>query len=87
MPGAMYADKILIESSAMKELFADHLTAFAGEDTRAVWNEKIEPVCAFLGVENCQETPENRRRAEKNTSLLHLVKMNFLRIRLLHLIK
>lgn len=40
MPGAMYADKILIESSAMKELFADHLTTFAGEDTRAVWNEK-----------------------------------------------
>ena len=74
MPGAMYADKILIESSAMKELFADHLTAFAGEDTRAVWNEKIEPVCAFLGVENCQETPENRNGQKK--TLLYCIGEN-----------
>lgn len=49
MPGAMYADRILIESPAMKALFVNHLTAFAGEDTKEVWTDKVMTIAAFSG--------------------------------------
>ena len=49
MPGAMYADRILIESPAMKALFVNHLTAFAGEDTKEVWADKVMTISAFSG--------------------------------------
>ena len=74
MPGAMYADKILIESPAMKKLFADYLTAFAGEDTRAVWNEKLEAIRAFCGGENRGKVPAERDGQEK--TLLYCIGEN-----------
>lgn len=71
MPGAMYADRILIESSAMKALFVNHLTAFAGEDTKEVWTDKVMTIAAFLGesaqpgqpVQNgqCSQTPPKKK--------------------------
>lgn len=71
MPGAMYADKILIESGAMKELFVNHLTAFAGEDTKEVWADKVMTISAFSGesaqtgqpVQNgqCGQTPQKKK--------------------------
>ena len=65
VPGAMYADKILIESGAMKELFVNHLTAFAGKGTRAVWNEKIETIGAFTGTEDLKENREDGAQADR----------------------
>lgn len=65
VPGAMYADKILIESGAMKELFVNHLTAFAGKDTRAVWNEKIQIIGAFTGTEDLKENREDGVQADR----------------------
>lgn len=71
MPGAMYADRILIESPAMKALFVNHLTAFAGEDTKEVWTDKVMTIAAFLGesaqpgqpVQNgqCGHTPPKKK--------------------------
>ena len=71
VPGTMYADKILIESGAMKELFVNHLTAFAGEDTKEVWDDKVMTIAAFLGesaqtgqpVQNgqCGQTPPKKK--------------------------
>lgn len=71
VPGAMYADKILIESGAMKELFVNHLTAFAGEDTKEVWADKVMTISAFSGesaqtgqpVQNgqCGQTPPKKK--------------------------
>lgn len=71
VPGTMYADKILIESGAMKELFVNHLTAFAGEDTKEVWTDKVMTIAAFLGesaqpgqpVQNgqCGHTPPKKK--------------------------
>lgn len=85
MPGAMYADKILIESGAMKELFVNHLTAFAGEDTKEVWADKVMTISAFSGesaqtgqpVQNgqCGQTPP------KKSCYTALVKMNFMKMR------
>ena len=71
VPGTMYADKILIESGAMKELFVNHLTAFAGEDTKEVWDDKVMTISAFSGesaqtgqpVQNgqCGQTPPKKK--------------------------
>ena len=71
MPGAMYADRILIESLAMKALFVNHLTAFAGEDTKEVWADKVMTISAFSGesaqtgqpVQNgqCGQTPPKKK--------------------------
>ena len=71
MPGAMYADRILIESPAMKALFVNHLTAFAGEDTKEVWADKVMTISAFSGesaqtgqpVQNgqCGQTPPKKK--------------------------
>ena len=71
MPGAMYADRILIESPAMKALFVNHLTAFAGEDTKEVWTDKVMTIAAYLGesaqpgqpVQNgqCGHTPPKKK--------------------------
>lgn len=81
----MYADKILIESGAMKELFVNHLTAFAGEDTKEVWADKVMTISAFSGesaqtgqpVQNgqCGQTPP------KKSCYTALVKMNFMKMR------
>lgn len=85
VPGTMYADKILIESGAMKELFVNHLTAFAGEDTKEVWDDKVMTISAFSGesaqtgqpVQNgqCGQTPP------KKSCYTALVKMNFMKMR------
>lgn len=71
MPGAMYADRILIESPAMKALFVNHLTAFAGKDTKEVWADKVMTISAFSGesaqtgqpVQNgqCGQTPPKKK--------------------------
>ena len=58
VPGAMYADKILIESGAMKELFVNHLTAFAGEDTK-----EVRTACSKRSVRS--------DTAEKKAVILH----------------
>lgn len=79
MPGAMYADKILIESSAMKELFVNHLIAFAGEDTRLVWNEKIETISTFVGTDNFKEVLQEKNRQmeqAKQKTLLYCIGEN-----------
>ena len=68
MPGAMYADRILIESPAMKALFVNHLTAFAGEDTKEVWTDKVMTIAAFSGESaqtgqngQCGQTPPKKK--------------------------
>lgn len=41
MPGVVNADRVIVQSENMKRLYVEKLTEFAGEDTRAVWEEKI----------------------------------------------
>ncbi len=40
-PGVVYADKVLVQSENIKDRYIKKLTAFAGEDTRSVWENKI----------------------------------------------
>ena len=41
MPGVVSADKIVVQSEQMRKVYIKKLTEFAGEDTAAVWEEKI----------------------------------------------
>lgn len=43
MPGAVYADTVIVQSENMKQMYVEKLTEFAGEDTREHWQEKIKP--------------------------------------------
>lgn len=42
MPGVINADKVIVQSENMKQLYIEKLTEFAGEDTRSIWESKIE---------------------------------------------
>lgn len=52
MPGATYADKILISSENMRALYVDYLTDFAGEGTKYIWEEKLIEKYRFMNKEN-----------------------------------
>ena len=41
MPGVVNADKVIVQSENMKQLYVDKLTEFAGADTREIWEKKI----------------------------------------------
>lgn len=41
-PGLMYADKILLDSENMRSIYINILSEFAGEDTRELWEQRIE---------------------------------------------
>lgn len=41
VPGVVNADKVIVQSENMKQLYVDKLTEFAGADTRKTWEEKI----------------------------------------------
>ncbi len=41
VPGVTRADKVYLQSDAVKRLYIDKLCEFAGEETRYVWNERL----------------------------------------------
>jgi phosphorylcholine metabolism protein LicD len=43
MPGLVYADEILVQSEQMKRMYVQKLTKWAGDDTKAIWEQKILP--------------------------------------------
>lgn len=44
VPGVFYADRVIVQSVNMRQIYIDILTEFAGEDTREIWEDKIEGV-------------------------------------------
>ena len=43
-PGVVHADRVLVQSEQMKQVYVELLTEFAGEDTRQIWEDKIMEV-------------------------------------------
>ena len=41
-PGVINADRVIVQSESMKKHYVDILSKFAGENTRALWEKKIE---------------------------------------------
>lgn len=48
MPGIVHADLVLVQSEQMQQNYIDHLTDFAGKDTRHIWLKKIRLTTPFL---------------------------------------
>ncbi len=42
MPGVVRADLIIVQSENIRDRYVESLTTFAGEDTRSVWQRKIQ---------------------------------------------
>ena len=58
MPGVVYADEVFVQSEQMKEVYVELLTEFAGEDTKAIWEDKIK---------GCDSTEFERKPRAKET--------------------
>lgn len=41
MAGVVYADRIIVQSENMRQVYVEKLTEFVGEDTREIWEEKV----------------------------------------------
>ncbi len=41
MPGVVHADRVVVQSEQMKEVYVELLTKFAGEETKEMWENKI----------------------------------------------
>lgn len=54
-PGVIYADKVIVQSEHMKELYVKKLTEFYGEDTKELWNSKIDGKTYKQIYDNCSE--------------------------------
>lgn len=66
MPGVVYADKILVQSENMRQVYIEKLAEFAGEKTREVWEKRVE-VCVDV-----TEKPEKESSISKK-KLLYVI--------------
>ena len=41
MPGVIHADKVIVQSEAMRQSYISALVEFVGEESRSIWEEKI----------------------------------------------
>lgn len=64
VPGLFHADKVILQSEEMKQAYVDRLTEFAGEETREIWENKIEGTGSPLVVAD-----KKRKQAEREQLL------------------
>ncbi len=70
LPGAIYADRILIASSNMKPLYVEYLIAFAGMETKSIWEQKIVTMSQFLNLgESVMDPKTDNNRFDFSTLL------------------
>lgn len=67
MPGVVYADKIIVQSENMKQIYVEKLTEFAGEDTKTQWEEKM----LALGLPIMEEKRKEVSSEKKCKKLLY----------------
>lgn len=60
VPGVVYADKVIVQSEGMRQIYIDILTEFAGAATREKWEEKI------LGLGSPKLDQNNRIKKEES---------------------
>lgn len=60
VPGVIYADRVIVQSERMRQIYVDILTEANGEHTRAQWEEKILGLGSPLyDLEENQQNPES----------------------------
>lgn len=50
-PGVVYADRVILQSEQMKDAYVRKLVEYFGEDTRKIWERKIEGI-SYVSVED-----------------------------------
>ncbi len=68
MPGVVNADKVIVQSEAMKHSYVDYLCKWAGENTRQIWEEKIWGT--GLPLDDIDDTEEKRPAAWQGKKVL-----------------
>lgn len=61
MPGVTYADRVLVQSEAIRQVYIEKLTEFAGEDTKAAWEERIQAIEPVIHDEPNKRTPGKKK--------------------------
>lgn len=78
-PGVIYADAVFVQSENMKQQYVQQLTKFAGEETRALWEEKIKPMDLLTtdnreSLKKSRDSLENRMNNKKR--ILYCIGLN-----------
>lgn len=57
-PGVVYSDKVMVQSEGIRDLYIKKLTEFFGDDTKCLWEQKIDDKHAYLFDENTNVSKE-----------------------------
>jgi phosphorylcholine metabolism protein LicD len=80
MPGVVYADWVMVQSENMRQMYMEKLVEFAGEETKAVWEQRVSVFdiyesgkeCNALGLEcNCENGVNNARSMKLKKKMLY----------------
>lgn len=69
MPGVVYADKVIVQSENMKQLYIEKLVEFAGEETRTAWKQRIEAL--RLPVQDKRKTNCDTAQVKRKKKILY----------------
>ena len=61
MPGVVYADKVLVQSESLRQVYIEKLAEFAGEETREAWKKRVE-VCADVTEKPEKESSNPKKK-------------------------
>ncbi len=88
IPGLMHADKVIVESMHMRDLYIQELINFCGEETRDVWEKKIIPLKQVCAVDDTKSEeisiPDEWKRivydecGEKKKVILYMITVSSL---------
>jgi len=73
MPGVVYADRILVQSEALKQIYIERLTEFAGEATRNVWEKRVQVIEAVKGACTAECDCQNDSVVPSKKKLLYVI--------------
>lgn len=63
MPGVLYSDEIVLQSSVIRDRYIEKLTEYAGDDTREVWEKRIRVEDTLLAkVSEIDEKEYDRKK-------------------------
>jgi len=66
MPGVVYADKVIVQSEKIREVYIERLSEFAGEDTKDIWKKRVV-VATFDREQKADGSVKNLSNNDRNT--------------------
>lgn len=62
VPGVVRAHRVIVQSEALKKVYCDKLTEWAGEDSRSIWEQKLVGTGNQTTVADRQATAHNEQK-------------------------